>query len=534
MTLDTGDRAIEGASMKQIATILVAVMTIIVVHAATGRVIAETISVKGSSLTGGVDIKVTNVRTGETRTVQSGRDGTVEIRRLDPGIYKIEEVGSEARYIEIKPGAVGTRVELKAESPENVQALVAGLEPNARDSVVKRLDGPGSAADKARAIGEQIKETEDHLKRAIEQNARTPGLIDIQAILNTLNDLEKIRGHYTDEARRLGAPDRRQSAADQPIRQLSPWEQRWQDSFGVFAGVESVDVGRVGLGTVIGGGTERALLKSDDRISGANVGVGFGHRIGDLGWFRNARLVASFNYLDASDSDAADEPIGGRPVAITYHQRAPNNSTGLGLGATGLSARQDVDIAGYRAMVGIASRIALTQSRKTGFRPFVGLKYERMEQEFSGVLRSLTFNDITSTTSQTLTDDYFGPSFGGYFDLKCDDTAFMIGGKIDLLHRWSRFDSVQQNRCGACAAPENAFDAVRSDRDTGFTLGGEFLVGVNHRLLPNLSLGAVTGVRYRDERAVVINPESPAQGTVRFGTDSATDGFIQARARYSF
>lgn len=111
---------------------------------------------------------------------------------------------------------------------------------------------------------------------------------------------------------------------------------------------------------------------------------------------------------------------------------------------------------------------------------------------------------------------------------------FMVGGKIDLFYRHSRLDSVQRNRCDLCPPAEQAFDAAFSDRDSGFTYGGEFRVGVSHRLLPGLRLGANAGVRYRDERSSVFNPGTPSDGTIRFVQDSAFDGFVTGRASLQF
>lgn len=507
--------------MKPATVFLVAVFAVFV-SAAYVPAAAESITVTAA---GGenVGIKVTNVSTGESKTAQSGSNGNATIRGLEPGVYKVEEPGAQIRYVEIKPGA-NSQVTMTRQGAGNVQQLVATLEPATRQSVTRRLDAPGTAGDKARAIDEQIKDTEEKLKAAIEAEKRLPGLINIGQIVADLNTLEAIRSHYADQARREGERGLRQNAP------MSNWR------FDVFGGAESMELGgRTGLGTVFSGGAERGLMKSEDRVTGASFEGRLSYRISqDLWGLSNLRVVAAAGYFNAQDSRAAEEPVGGRNVASTYHTPAPNNSTGLTLGATGESVRQDLELTGYRAVLGLSSRIALTDSRRTGFSPFLGVKYNRFEQEYDGVLRSLTFNGITSETNQRVVDQYIGPSFGGYFDWKCEETSFMIGGKIDVMHRWSRVDSVQRNRCDLCPPAERAFDATFTDDDSGFTLGGEFRVGVSHRFVSGLSLGATAGLRYLGDRTTIVNPETPPQGNIRADTESAVDRFISLRARIAF
>ncbi len=499
--------------------------------------VAATVVVQGGA---GVDVRLTDMRTGETRTVRTDETGHASFRGLQPGAYKVESPESEPQYKEVTDTeVVAWQVVLDEGGPlSQTSGHVDSLPPGTREGVEAALDGATGPEAKASALEGQIRKAEKNLARALTANQETPGLFDIAALVRALNTLQMLRSHYLYQAHGTIRLDQRQSASDGQQLEIQPW-QRWespfQSYFGALAGAERLEMPRVGIGTVITGGGERALLRSDGHLTAATGGVQLGYNVGGFGPLSDARLVASYSYLTGDADDSASEPAGGSPVAITYHQPAPNASTGLGLGATGLRATEEVEVSAHRVTLGVAGDIPLGAAGPFSLSPFVGLKFERFEQDYHGTLQSLTFADISSTTDQTVEETYIGPSAGLYLGWQpTPSTRLSIGGKVDLLHRSSDLDSLQANRCGLCAAPEDEYDASVSDSDDGWTYRLNLTASLDYRLGDRISIGAQAGIRYVEERGAERNPANPSESDTHLGAESATDSFVIGRARLSF
>lgn len=517
--------------MAPVAFARAAILIVLALIFAAGDAAArEIVVVAGTEA--GTEVKITNMRTGETRTVRTETGGEARFKRMPGATYKVESAVTETQYVEVvdEPGLVPHSVHLEKIAPGDPDRALQRMEPNIRDSVKRALDSAPTPADKAKALQEEAKKVEEHLTRSLAANERMPGLVNITVIVESLNAIQTMRAHYL-ALSRPAAPDRRQSA-------IQPWE-RWESPFpsyfGVLADGESIELSRVGIGTVINGGGERALLRSSDRVTGASVGAEFGYRLDWLGGLNAARVVGSYSYLDAGDTGTAEVPVGGADTAITYHRQAANGSTGLALGNTGLSASEKVEVNAHRVTVGLAGDVPLGGGGRFYLSPFVGLKYERFTQKYEGTLQSLSFNDIRSTTDQKITQTLFGPSFGAYLSwLPCDSTRISFGGKLDVLRSWDDLDSRQSNFCGLCGPDEQDFDASVDDEDDYWTYRFSLRAAIEHALAEHVRVGAHVGARFLGDRAGVANPENPSQPGPHLTSDSAADVYGGLGIRLTF
>jgi len=522
--------------MKPIAIILAAVLALFTLPAADAAA-SDILVVEDAPHS---RVTITNIRTGESRMVRADENGRAQFNGLHPGVYRLESENTVPQYKEITDADVATwQVQLDAGDPVDVGAELDKLPPDIRQDVKRALDGADKPYDKGRALEGQIRKVERRLARALTANEETPGLFNIRALIDALQAMQRLRIHYYKEGSSGGSSsqDSRTSAAEGPLT-IEPW-QTWQSPFssyiGAVAGAEFVDMPRVGIGTLIAGGEERALLRSDGSVVAATGGLRVGYQFGSFGPLGDARLVAAYSYLSGDASASASEPAGGNTVAITYHTPAPNGSTGLGLGATGLSASEEVDVSAHRLTLGVAGNIPLDADSRVSLSPFIGFKYEHLEQDYSGRLQNLTFADITSTTEQSVDETLVGPSVGAYLTLHpVQNVTLRLGGKVDLLYRSADLDSVQSNRCGLCAAPEDAFDAHISDEDDDWTYRLNLSTGFYY--IPNgwFALGVEGGVRYLDERSAIRNPANPAEPATHLGTESATDGYGVMEFQFRF
>lgn len=513
--------------MAPVAFVRAALFTfLMLVFAASGAAAHDFTVVAG--IDAGTEVKLTNMRTGETYTAVTESGGGASFKGVPNGIYKLESSVSETSYVTVDDASSLFTLEKIAPGDPN-RALQLIEEPNIRDSVQRALDRASTSADKEKALQEEARKVEEHLKRALAANERMPGLVNIEMIVDSLNLIQAMRTHYLALAR-AETPDRRQSG-------LQPWA--WENPFpsyaGMFAGPERLELSQVGIGTVVSGGGERALLLSNDHVTGVSVGAQIGYRLDGFDWLDKARLVASYSYLNASGTDEAEVPVGTVDTAITYHRPAANNSTGLFLGGTGLSASQKVDIDAHRLTVGLTGHIPLSSDQRFFFVPFAGLKYERFKQSYEGTLQSLTFNDIRSTTSQEITQTLFGPSLGGYlFWVPYDSTRLTVGGKVDLFRSWDDLESRQHNICGACGPDEDDFEADVDDDDSYWTYRLNVQAGIEHELAHRLHIGFQLGARLLGDRAGVRNPENPSQPGPHLTTQSAANlyGYLGVRLRF--
>jgi len=530
--------------MAPIAFARVAILALLALAFTAGSAAARNLSVWAKPGTG--EVKITNIRTGETRTgrileIERGHDrGEAVFRRVPGGIYKVEAPGTRTQYVTVvvtvvdEPGLITEYITLDEIAPGDPDRALEEMEPNIRESVQRALDRAPTPADKEKALQERARKVEEHLKRALVANEETPGLVNIAVIVQSLNAIQRLRAHYLAQPR-PATPDFRQG----DIRQWS-WENPFASYAGLLAGAERLELSQVGIGTVVSGGEERALLRSDDHATGASVGAQISYPLDGFDWKDgydwSAQLVASYSYLDASGTDKAEVPVGTFDTAITYHRPAPNSSTGLFLGGTGLSASQKVDVDAHRVTVGLAGHLPLSSDQRFFFVPFVGLKYEHFKQTYEGTLQSLTFNDIRSTTVQKITQTLLGPSLGGYlFWVPGDSTRLTIGGKLDLFHSWDDLESRQHNICGGCGPDEDDYEVEIDDDDSYWTYRLDLRAELEHKLAyEHLSLGLYAGVRVLGDRAGVRNPENPAQPAPHLTSASASDLYGGVNIRFRF
>lgn len=405
-----------------------------------------------------------------------------------------------------------------------------------------------SAADAARAstlvvqgqpdAGARITELRTHEDRTVRADAKG------QARFGRLR-----LAVYGVESTNAGAPYAEVTEADVAARQVPPDEggpvssmQRWQSPFsgsiGAVAGVEWIDLPRVAIGAVFPdglAGEPRALLRSDGRIAVPTGGLRLGYRLGTLGRLHDLGLVAAYGHLRGDADASASAP--GDWTAITYHRPAPGGSTGIA--ATGFSASEEVEVAAHRGTLGVAGSIPLGKEGRVALSPFVGLEYERFEQDYSGRILSPSLgNGVRSSTEQSVDETLVGPSVGAQLIVRpVRKLVLRFGGKIDLLHRSADLDSLQRSRCEVCFT-DPVHDVRIADENDGWTYRLHLTAGIEHSIGERLSIGAETGLRHLGERSTVRNPvEVSAPGLIdapHIDTESATDGYAVVRLQLHF
>lgn len=307
-----------------------------------------------------------------------------------------------------------------------------------------------------------------------------------------------------------------------PVNGVAPRQPgRW--SLTVQGDYEGWTLPRVASGVfVVGAGLDRPIKLSPEYVDGGGGGV----RLTQKDFWPGVQLRYDFSYFDG-DADNAAQAAPGPSVGWLYHDRAPNGSTGLGLGGAGMDVRTEVDFTRYKLGVtlwdpdysdgrGLIGDLGAADGSLGGSFGYggptlaggVGAFWQRFETDQRSWLMSPTFgNSITSNFHQELTEDQFG--LGGMMKLSVplaqNVSAFgKLGGAV--IYRRADLDGKQVNRCDLCGAPEDLFVAESDDRDSGFTWAGNAALGLEVSLTPQLSVGVVGRYLYYRDTGEIVNP----------------------------
>lgn len=275
---------------------------------------------------------------------------------------------------------------------------------------------------------------------------------------------------------------------------------------------------------VVGAGLDRPIKLSPDHVNGWGGGL----RLAQRSFWPGVDLRYDFSYFDG-DADNAAQVAPGSAVGWLYHDRAPNDSTGLGLGGAGMDVRTETDFTRYKLGVTLwdpdySDGQGLIGGLDTGgslgggslgsfgggprLAGGVSLFWQRLETDQRSWLMSPAFGDaVTSRFHQDLIEDQFG--LGGMMKLSVPLThsasAFgKIGGAF--IYRRADLNGKQINRCDLCGAPENLFVADVDDHDSGFTWAGQAALGLEFGLTPELSAGVVGRYLYYRDTGEIVNP----------------------------
>lgn len=313
-----------------------------------------------------------------------------------------------------------------------------------------------------------------------------------------------------------------------PVNGMAPRQpSRW--SLTAQGDYEGWTLPRVASGVLQGGGIglDRAIKFSPEYVDGGGGGL----RLTQQEFWPGVQLRYDFSYFDGDADNAARVAPGTDSIGWLYHDRAPNGSTGLGLGTSGVDVRTDTEFTRYKLGLtlwdpdfgdgqGLIGNVDAGGSFGGSFGSFgsfgggprlgggVGLFWQRFETDQRSWIMSPSFGDaVTSNFKQDLTEDQFG--LGGQLKLSVplsqNASLFTKAGGA-VIYRRADLDGKQVNRCDLCAAPEDRFVADVDDKDSGFTWAGQAALGLEFKLSADLSVGAVGRYLYYHDTAQIRNP----------------------------
>jgi len=308
-------------------------------------------------------------------------------------------------------------------------------------------------------------------------------------------------------------------------------------TFRVRAGIADVGVpsGSGAIGTLIRT-NEVGLVFSPRHLTGPALDVevdpGWSPRFGSSAW----GWTLGVQYRDADDTQARSVAPATLPVALTYWEPAPNASTGLGLGATGA----DGFVMNCYRYVGF--RAGLTRSRpgRGHARPYLGLAYGHVGEEFTGSFTSPTFtgaSEISATIDQELTGDRVSVPIGLHAAVPLGGrTTFLWGAHVAPAYQRLELTGRQTTTCllAACAPSETNLTFDVDDDDSSFSFGAGVMAGVGFKLSDKLGLQIRSLYDYDFDRGVADNRQNPADTPTRLNTDGAGLWAIDAGAIIEF
>lgn len=314
-------------------------------------------------------------------------------------------------------------------------------------------------------------------------------------------------------------------------------------SFSASGGYLERSLGGTGAFTDISGG-ETALLEVD-RMDGFRVGGRVDYRlfgptrVGAPGLGFNADaldLSLSIDYTELRGDAARFVEPGTGDTGITFPLLV-DGSEGLDFGATGAEARMKANFKGLS--VRISDRKEWVEGEdgvggywRYSFEPGLLLDYGRYDTDAR--IQNATFADIVGTDRTELDDWRLGISLGSRVQYHTRRFAPFIGGRIELYHRWSDLDGVQQTNGGGflTAAQEQPIPYSDSDSGLGARLTGE--LGVEGHLSDNLTIGIKGFLSYDTSTPYGDKRDNPADDANSVRTEGSLDYGVIGGVRVSF
>ena len=271
----------------------------------------------------------------------------------------------------------------------------------------------------------------------------------------------------------------------------------------------------------------------DDLLDQAAESGGESRRSREIG----RQLYVGYDFQRADGDSSAEEPIGGRAVAITdfgldspdAQTSGTDPGTGVAAGATGLRTELDTDWRDHRFAAGVQSVFAVDD------RSYVELSggpfYRRTEAKYSGRAQSLTFDDVFSEIDQDVDTDTIGIEFNVTWNrvlsarsmvsideetpsresrtrLRTGSWSMFGGGRIEAYYYEADLDSFQ--RIVAVPAGITNFTSRIEDDDERFGIGLNVEAGVGYRRSDRLKFDFSIRGGWRSDVPEVDNPASPA------------------------
>ncbi len=312
-------------------------------------------------------------------------------------------------------------------------------------------------------------------------------------VISTKGQLERINLEIIDKKRKLRECREKNRANEEAA------------TFSATGGYAVVNPPKAGYATRFLTASEEFIAKTDDSYSGYTLG---GSLAPGGSFSRANNLEFGLEYTNVKGTSEGSVANGTDGVGIVYNDRAPNGSTGLGLGPRGMDVKTK----------SISERLRLQFDMSTetdggvsfGSRVRFGGGVEFTDTKHEASVTTPSFNDISSTSVQDLNEAYF---FG---NLSTEIPATPNTGSISLIlipmleagYRHVKLASEQHNICGLCGAPEQDFRININDDDGGLYYGGSLEARLSARVSELARIGLSAKLGYRSHAAEIINPET--------------------------
>ncbi len=287
----------------------------------------------------------------------------------------------------------------------------------------------------------------------------------------------------------------------------------------IFSGLSSQNTPRSGYGFRSTGAGETYAGLSDSRLSGvrfsiamAEIREAFPETEGsdDLTWYdewdhddyeEDWMFGASYESLNGTATGRVEN--GTDNTGIVYHDRAPNDSTGVAIGNRGLDVSIDTDFESFEFY---GQKHIKTNG---AIKPYVGLNMIFSDTTHEAQISTPSFSDISSTSLQKIDNDLIAAVLGGQTKYHFSDKlSLSANAEVSLGGLFSKLDSVQTNRCGLCAPEEQNFSVAIEDKRETLAVGAKGSMAILLEILEGAHVGPRGFVEWRNKEGYPRNPQS--------------------------
>jgi len=242
----------------------------------------------------------------------------------------------------------------------------------------------------------------------------------------------------------------------------------------------------------------------------------------------NDRTIWEGVFLEFSgEVFAGDDVVGTRiepgtnNVAFTYHQPAPNNSTGVFTGANGATGqiKTSIDQIGFEFVVGTNIPINDQWSYRLGIIP---IKYEKRDVNHWGSFTSINFPDIIQIQDQETEEHWIGGGIKGEFVFQpIEKVELFAGAGVNILHWYGHLNSTQNNKCGGCPPAEQVHNVTIIQKISDTTYDWHAQGGTKLNLTDRWGLTLKGEYEFKEKAAYVVNPKNPNDPSPTLKSDSS-------------
>jgi hypothetical protein len=314
-----------------------------------------------------------------------------------------------------------------------------------------------------------------------------------------------------------------------------------------YAGYQRVqNPSNLGIGTVVGGGSERFLARVDDWLDSFGGGGGFEYGLGEgegrlLG--RGGAIYNRFVYGDAdifggnshSSGSARNGTNGVTMVGLTFAEFDGSTGVGTGSDGFGLSGRTDMDYLGGGFELGYGQSYAGDEPTKPVFVWRGGLYYEGLNYDSDGyadvTFDDLPYNGINQSYDYDSDDYYAGFKSTAEFYLRpVDRLTIKVSGYVKVGYHWGEAEFNQTTGTGGGSQIVQNFHY----EDDGFVLGGGLSVNADYAITPTWTIGAGYQFDIVPEVTAVYAPENPNEQPIGFSGEAVQQHKFTIRVAASF